>query len=279
MQQKCHSVAKQLLKILLTEGGVASKDKIKQHAIHRISTTCVAKLITCVERIACNRSIGYGSYRGRHTIRVTSLERDENNVIYEGRIIMQAEKNIWLSMLSMLLTLALLIACVPNQVYALAGEALADLLEQEAAESIETPNETKHGVYEVTELREANVKHFALEDGTYTAVMYGSTVHTQDAEGNWQDIDNRLEASGSEFSTSNARIKFAKKITGNPVSPTTRACSTHIHRVSDVSQPAISSSVVPFSSCLQSFPESESFSLSQSDDDNFLTWLHSPKRI
>lgn len=128
---------------------------------------------------------------------------------------MQAEKNIWLSMLSMLLTLALLIACVPNQVYALAGEALADLLEQEAAESIETPNETKHGVYEVTELREANVKHFALEDGTYTAVMYGSTVHTQDAEGNWQDIDNRLEASGSEFSTSNARIKFAKKITGN----------------------------------------------------------------
>ena len=129
---------------------------------------------------------------------------------------MQTEKNIWLRMLSMILTLALLISCVPNQVYAMAGEALAELLEQEeTAETIETPNETKRGVYEVTERREANVKHFALEDGTYTAVMYGSAVHTQDAEGNWQDIDNRLSASGSEFSTSNARIKFAKKITGN----------------------------------------------------------------
>ena len=129
---------------------------------------------------------------------------------------MQTEKNIWLRMLSMILTLALLISCIPNQVYAMAGEALAELMEQEeTAETIETPNKTKRGVYEATERREANVKHFALEDGTYTAVMYGSAVHTQDAEGNWQDIDNRLSDSGSEFSTSNARIKFAKKITGN----------------------------------------------------------------
>ena len=129
---------------------------------------------------------------------------------------MQREKNIWLRVLSMILTLALLISCVPNQVYAMAGEALAGLLEQEeTAETIETPNKTKRGVYEVTERREANVKHFALEDGTYTAVMYGSAVHTPDAEGNWRDIDNRLSDSGSEFSTSNARIKFAKKITGN----------------------------------------------------------------
>ena len=42
---------------------------------------------------------------------------------------MQTEKNIWLRVLSMILTLALLISCVPNQVYAMAGEALADLLE------------------------------------------------------------------------------------------------------------------------------------------------------
>ena len=129
---------------------------------------------------------------------------------------MQTEKNIWLKVLSMILTLSLLISCVPNQVYAMAGEALADLLERgETVETIETPNNSKRGVYEVVERREANVKHFALEDGSYTAVMYNSAVHTQDAEGNWQDIDNRLSDSGSEFSTSNARIKFAKKITGN----------------------------------------------------------------
>ena len=129
---------------------------------------------------------------------------------------MQTEKNIWLKVLSMILTLALLISCVPNQVYAMAGEALADLLERgETVETIETPHNSKRGVYEVVERRVANVKHFALEDGSYTAVMYNSAVHTQDADGNWRDIDNRLSDSGSEFSTSNARIKFAKKITGN----------------------------------------------------------------
>ena len=38
---------------------------------------------------------------------------------------------------------------------------------------------------------------------------------------------------------------------------------THIHRVSDGCHPAISSSVVPFSSCSQSLPASESFPMSQ----------------
>ena len=37
---------------------------------------------------------------------------------------------------------------------------------------------------------------------------------------------------------------------------------THVHRVSDVIQ-TISSSVIPFSSCLQSFPASGSFQMSQ----------------
>ena len=37
---------------------------------------------------------------------------------------------------------------------------------------------------------------------------------------------------------------------------------THVHRVSD-GHPAISSSVIPFSSCLQSLPASESFPMSQ----------------
>ena len=38
---------------------------------------------------------------------------------------------------------------------------------------------------------------------------------------------------------------------------------THVHRVSDAIQPAISSSVIPFSSCPQSLPASESFPMSQ----------------
>ena len=38
---------------------------------------------------------------------------------------------------------------------------------------------------------------------------------------------------------------------------------THVHCVGDAIQPSISSSVIPFSSCLQSFPASGSFQMSQ----------------
>ena len=38
---------------------------------------------------------------------------------------------------------------------------------------------------------------------------------------------------------------------------------THVHWVGDTIQPSISSSVIPFSSCLQSFPTSGSFQMSQ----------------
>ena len=71
------------------------------------------------------------------------------------------------------------------------------------------------GIYEVTELREENVKHFRLEDGSYVAAQYNYPVHYADANGQLIDIDNRLTESGSELSTGNSRIKFVKKITGN----------------------------------------------------------------
>ena len=45
--------------------------------------------------------------------------------------------------------------------------------------------------------------------------------------------------------------------------PTPGASQTHVHRVSDAIQP-VSSSAVPYSSCLQSFPTSGSFPVSQS---------------
>lgn len=126
-------------------------------------------------------------------------------------------KKTWQNILAMVLVLALLVSSIPTQVYALAGEALATALERSNEDPINEAMGVDRGVYEVTKLREESVKHFSLEDGTYMAVMYGSPVHTKDADGNWQDIDNRLSESGSEFSTSNARIKFAKKITGNEV--------------------------------------------------------------
>ena len=70
-------------------------------------------------------------------------------------------------------------------------------------------------VYEIKSLREENVKHFRLADGTYQAVAYGQPVHRKNADGVWVDIDNSLSVEGEEIATNNARVKFAKKITGN----------------------------------------------------------------
>ena len=72
-----------------------------------------------------------------------------------------------------------------------------------------------HDVFEAADRREETVKHFRLEDGSYTAVQYQMPVHVRDENGQWQDIDNTLSESGSEYATSNAKIKFAKKITSN----------------------------------------------------------------
>lgn len=70
-------------------------------------------------------------------------------------------------------------------------------------------------MYEILGRREENVKHFRLGDGSFVAVQYDAPVHYLDADGAWQGIDNRLAEDGSEYATSDARIKFAKKITGN----------------------------------------------------------------
>lgn len=100
--------------------------------------------------------------------------------------------------------------------YLIPATAYASLFEASDAESVVSEATEYTGeVFEDVSRREENVKHFRLEDGTYMAAQYDTAVHTLDETGEWQDIDNTLFESGSEYSTSNARIKFAKKITGN----------------------------------------------------------------
>ena len=77
------------------------------------------------------------------------------------------------------------------------------------------PRGRSDNICELESLREESVKHFRLEDGSCIAVQYSNPVHTLDDNGKWQDIDNTLSSSGSEFSTGDARVKFAKKITEN----------------------------------------------------------------
>ena len=61
-------------------------------------------------------------------------------------------------------------------------------------------------------LRDENIKHFKLSDGTTKAVVYSQAVHYKNADGNWVDIDNALTLNGSEYSSNNKQsIKFANK--------------------------------------------------------------------
>ena len=128
--------------------------------------------------------------------------------------------------LSMSLSLILLFYVVPTVVYGEIIDAFSRSSDSDTEQSTLSDGSLPDGgsgqysvsypLYEVNELRGANVKHFRLSDGSYVAAQYPATVHYRDTHGAWQDIDNVLtEDSGGELSTSNAKVKFAKKITGS----------------------------------------------------------------
>ncbi|MBQ9744288.1 MAG: DNRLRE domain-containing protein [Clostridia bacterium] len=65
---------------------------------------------------------------------------------------------------------------------------------------------------EKEELREENIKHYLLSDGTTKAVVYPVPVHYLNENGEWTDIDNTLSLISNEYSVNNKfEIKFAKK--------------------------------------------------------------------
>ena len=74
-------------------------------------------------------------------------------------------------------------------------------------------------VVEVTSLREENVKHFRLSDGTYEAIVYAEPVHRKDKDGVWQEIDNTIELQNyrglAKYETQDSRISFADSFKAN----------------------------------------------------------------
>ena len=114
---------------------------------------------------------------------------------------MQTEKNLWLRVLSMILTLTLLISCVPNQVYAMAGEALADLLEAtdtavlQSDTATESTLSTARIVAEDESRRGETYKEYILNNGLRMATIHPSAIHYEDS-GEWKDIDNTLVPHG-----------------------------------------------------------------------------------
>ncbi len=116
---------------------------------------------------------------------------------------------------SVILAVILAVMTLPLYAFAMEDATVPGGENQETVESENPTNILPGEIYEETSLREENVKHIHLQDGSYLAVTYASPVHYLDDDGQWQEIDSRLSLIGGEFSTSDARIKFAKKITGN----------------------------------------------------------------
>lgn len=117
--------------------------------------------------------------------------------------------------LSLILSFLIIFYLVPASVFA---EGLDnDITVSDNSVSANEENNTyTPEIYEVTELREENVKHFRLEDGSYVAAQYNYPVHYTDENGEFTDINNRLEeGAGGEYSNSNTRVSFVKKITGS----------------------------------------------------------------
>ena len=127
--------------------------------------------------------------------------------------------------ISCVLSLVLVFYVIPSSIYAEAAELFSDK-DEIASDGLVSDESAVVGTtapsrdillttYEDEALREESVKHFHLSDGSYVAAQYTFPVHYIDESGEWQDIDNALADSGSEYANNNARIKFAKKITGN----------------------------------------------------------------
>lgn len=114
--------------------------------------------------------------------------------------------------------------CAPEILYVKAAEALLSDSDDVAADYSENGSGAggqasdfnyTGDAYEVVEKRDITTKHFRLEDGSYVAAQYDYPVHYLNESGEWIDIDNSLEEKNGYYNTSDARIKFKKKIGGN----------------------------------------------------------------
>ena len=120
----------------------------------------------------------------------------------------------WYSMnisrlLAYILSIALLITSLPLGIFAVSFPTVS-------SENTTTPAIDRY-TYELIDRRDEYTKHFRNPDGTTTAVTFTDPVHRPTEDGSWEPIDNTLVASANDYATQDARIKFAKKTTGNAV--------------------------------------------------------------
>lgn len=121
-------------------------------------------------------------------------------------------KNISIRFLSVILTIAIVLLSLPLTVFATVNSGGSTYSDDSNTSSLGT---TDTYMYELTHRRDEHTKHFKNPDGTVTAIQYSVPLHRLSEDGLWEDIDNTIALSGNEYTTADARIKFAKKTTGN----------------------------------------------------------------
>ncbi len=121
--------------------------------------------------------------------------------------------------LSLILAVVMVVTSCNWSLVVRAEETEAGILPYEqtdgAAESASNGEEAVP-VGEILSLRDESSKQFLMSDGTVSLVQYETDVHYQDAQGEWQEIDNSLgdEEDNSGYSTKAGKVKF--KFAKNP---------------------------------------------------------------
>ena len=130
---------------------------------------------------------------------------------------MKQEVKISMKLFAFIMALLMLLVSLPISAFASAiNDALSDENNVISNADSETVKKDVIVLEEDEALRDENIKHFKLSDGTTKAVVYSQAVHYKDADGKWVDIDNALTLNGSEYSSNNkSEIKFANKSGSN----------------------------------------------------------------
>ena len=106
-------------------------------------------------------------------------------------MVIKMRKSVGLKLLSLFLALVLVCQILPLNVWAEEAAERAATAENTGVD-VEPGQDHAEILDEVPERRGESEKHFLRSDGSYLAVQYEVPVHYEDADGQWEEIDNTL---------------------------------------------------------------------------------------
>ena len=127
---------------------------------------------------------------------------------------MEQKSKMSIKLFAFVMSLLMLLVSLPISAFASAISDTFDDNETSTSDNLvgETIKKDVIVLEEDETLRDENIKHFKLSDGTVKAVSYAQPVHYMDEDGNLIDIDNALILNGNEYIAKNKQeIKFANK--------------------------------------------------------------------